>query len=186
MWVTCYTDASWDQRERKGGWAYMIRSELGWFKKNGPTPRWVTCNNSAEMSAIVAGVYRAIREWPGTQGVGVRTDSEIAIHYLRYYPYDKEFRRQDWVRIRRLLYGVLDEHECRIRFVHVKGHQPRHASDQAKLNGNVDYWARHGRLGTKLVDQSSDDFERRHDFRREFRYDPSYHDDYDLYLEPPH
>lgn len=94
-WVTCYSDASWDPRTKTGGWAYLIRSEYGWYKKSGRTPDWVTCASTAEMAAIIAGVYRALRVWPGLNGVGVRTDCQAAIHYLQYRPYGKHYNRQD-------------------------------------------------------------------------------------------
>lgn len=58
-----------------------------------------------------------------------------------------------------MLFDVLNSHECRIRFVHVKGHQPRERSKQARLNGNMDYWAGEARQG-RFVNQSHEDEER--------------------------
>ena len=159
-WVTVYSDASWHDKDKAAGWAYLIRSEYGWYKKSGnKVPDWVRCSNSAEMAAIVAGIYRALREWPDTIGVGVRTDSRVAIDYLRYRPNGFNGRRPEWMRVRTKLHELLDEFDCRIRMIHVKGHRPRHESSAAKLNGSVDYWSREARLGRKFIDQSHEDVE---------------------------
>lgn len=178
-WVTCYADAGWEPRTRVGTWAYMIRSADGWYKKSGICPEWVNCSSTAEMAAVIAGVYRALRVWPGVKGVGVRTDSQAAIHYLQFRPYLKQFNRRDWVPIRRMLHGVLNDYDCRIRFVHVKGHRPRHESNAARLNGNVDKLATMARAG-RFVDESHETVQQR---AREVA--DEFFDYFDL-LEPPH
>lgn len=148
MWVTCYTDASWDDTGR-GGWAYRLVSDKGRFDKSGRCPAWVRCNNTAEFSAIVAGIYRALREWDDVEGVSVHTDSDAAIRYFKFYPagVPRTLRRDDWLVLRKKLYEILEDHECMIKFTHVKGHQLSTLSRRAYMNNNVDDMSRRARLG---------------------------------------
>lgn len=137
MWVTCYTDAGWHPSHNIGAWAYTLKCDQGSYTKSGNSPSWVSCSNTAEMSAIIAGVYRAVRHFEGVVGVGVRTDSMTAISYLKTAQDEDSLSRKDWVILRRRLYRILDKYNCRVNFTHVKGHQ-RASSTQAYLNNKMD------------------------------------------------
>lgn len=149
MWVTCYTDASWSPTTLKGGWAYSLVSDLGRLAKSGRCPAWVKCSNTAEFSAIVAGIYRALRAWDDVEGVSIHTDSDAAIRYFRFYPtgVPGNLRRDDWLVLRGKLYEILESHECLVKFSHVKGHQRSWVSKRAYMNNNVDDMSRRARLG---------------------------------------
>jgi len=98
------------------------------------------------MSAIVAGVYRAVREDDSVEGVSVYTDSMAAIDYLRYYYGGvPSLRREDWLLIRDKLYLILEKYECMIKFTHVKGHRYGR-SKQVYMNNRVDQMAGDARL----------------------------------------
>jgi ribonuclease HI len=146
MWVTCYADASWLPQERKGGWAYSLISDRGRYEKYGACPRWVTDNNTAEFSAIIAGIYRAVRRWDNVEGVSVYTDSICALAYLRFYPngIPKTLRRDDYLAIREKLWKVIDDHGIKIKISHVRGHQNA-KTVKAYMNNKVDAWSRRAR-----------------------------------------
>lgn len=149
MWVTCYTDASWSPETCSGGWAYSLTSDQGRCAKSGPCPPWVTCNNTAEFAAIVAGIYRAVREWEGVEGVSVRTDSAVAITYLRFYPgkVPITLHRVDWLVIRDKLHRILRKYSCKVKLTHVKGHQSSRTRP-AYMNNKVDDLSRMARHGS--------------------------------------
>lgn len=150
MWVTCYTDASWHPDNKVGGWAYALVSNRGRHSKSGRCPKWVKCSNTAEFSAIVAGIYRALREWDDVEGVSIHTDSQIAITYLRFYPYGvpENLKRKDWLGLRRKLWEIIEEHAIKVKFTHVKGHQ-RNCTVKAYMNNKVDDMSRKARTRKK-------------------------------------
>jgi ribonuclease HI len=135
MWVTCYTDASW--RNNQGALAYWLRSSHGRIVEALACPPEVVCNHTAEFSAILAGVERALQAWNDVEGIQVNTDSQTAIQYLQYYAKLGGLKRTDWLAFRRRLYETLDRRSCKIQFKHVKGHQrPTHV--RAYINNRVD------------------------------------------------
>ena len=141
MWVTCYTDASWFDTKQKGAVAYWLRSDTGRIVSSRPCPPQVTCNNTAEMCAIVVGVRHALQEWRNTSGILVNTDSTVAISYLQFGADLSRLRREDWFVWRKWLYGLLDKRGCLVRFKHVKGHQcPNNV--RSYLNTQVDSLSR--------------------------------------------
>jgi ribonuclease HI len=101
----------------------------------------VTCSNTAEFSAILAGVARALAEWDDVEGIQVNTDSQTAISYLKFSAELSQLRRKEWLVFRTRLYTMLDKRNCKIQFKHVKGHQrPTHV--RAYINDRVDALAR--------------------------------------------
>jgi ribonuclease HI len=135
MWVTCYTDASW--RNDRGALAYWLRSSHGRIVEALACPPEVVCNHTAEFSAILAGVARALQAWNDVEGIQVNTDSQTAIQYLQYYAKLGSLKRTDWLAFRKRLYETLDRRGCKIQFKHVKGHQrPTHV--RAYINNRVD------------------------------------------------
>jgi len=137
MWVTCYTDASWNPSKSEGAVAYWLRSDQGRIVDSTACPPQVTCNNTAEMCAILLGVRRALREWRETEGICVNTDSQVAITYLKYGADTSSLRREDWFVWRRWLHNILDKRNCRVRFKHVKAHQAP-SNVRHYLNNQVD------------------------------------------------
>jgi len=141
VWVTCYTDASWYDEKFAGGWAYHLKCDQGSFHKAGECPSWVNCSATAEMSAIIAGVYRAVRLFDNVEGVGVFTDCHTAIHYLEWQP-DTIYRRKDWLVIQNKFRRMLYKYKCRAYFTHVKGHRSSKQGVSAFLNNKVDRLSR--------------------------------------------
>lgn len=144
MWVTIYTDASWFPETKEGGWGFWAKSDRGRITKHGKLPKWVKCSNSAEIAAILIGVVEIFETWRNEEikGVLVCTDSQVAMHYLKYRPNGVEgLKRNDWLKIRAILYELLDSQDCLIKIRHVKGHQKTNTR-QAWLNNKVDEFTR--------------------------------------------
>lgn len=143
MWVTIYTDASWMPDKKEGGWGFWAKSNLGRITKHGKLPKWVTCNNTAEMAAIITGVEEVFKEWGSeVSGILICTDSEVSMVYLKYRPNGTDsLKRKDWLPIREGLYKLLDDHKCKMKIRHVKGHQSANTK-QAWLNNKVDQFTR--------------------------------------------
>lgn len=144
MWVTIYTDASWFPEAAEGGWGFWAKSNIGRITNHGKLPGWVKCSNSAEIAAILIGVIEVFEKWPEEDiaGILICTDSQVAMHYLRYRPDGvKGLKRKDWLKIRDLLYELLDSQQCKIKIRHVKGHQ-KVRTKQAWLNNKVDEFTR--------------------------------------------
>lgn len=143
MWVTIYTDASWFPEQNKGGWGFWAKSDKGRLTQHGELPKWVVCNNSAEMAAILIGIAEVLETWTNdVDGILVCTDSLTAIHYLKYRPDGvDELNRNDWLEIRKRLHGLLDTQRVKIKMRHVKGHQ-KSKTTQAWLNNKVDEFTR--------------------------------------------
>jgi ribonuclease HI len=123
MLVTVYTDASWDNRQRRGGWAAWCRSTRGRAVFNGPCPSYVVCSLSAEMSAIHAGVYVALREWPSATRLLVCTDCNEAIRWLN----QSRFKPSHPLSVQRRRFESMVEtcgfNRCAIDLRWVRGHQ---------------------------------------------------------------
>lgn len=143
MWVTIYTDASWFPEAEEGGWGFWAKSDKGRITNHGKLPPWVSCSNAAEIAAILIAVVEVFEAWPDEiTGILVCTDSQVAMHYLRYRPNGTDsLKRDDWLEIRGLLYELLDSQEVKIKIRHVKGHQ-RSRTTQAWLNNKVDEFTR--------------------------------------------
>lgn len=143
MWVTIYTDASWFPETKEGGWGFWAKSSKGRITNHGKLPEWVNCSNSAEIAAILIGVIEVFEAWPDEiTGVLVCTDSQVAMHYLRFRPNGVDgLKRNDWLKIRELLYELLDSQDVKIKIRHVKGHQ-KSRTTQAWLNNKVDEFTR--------------------------------------------
>ncbi|MCU0691584.1 MAG: hypothetical protein MUF54_09295 [Polyangiaceae bacterium] len=79
MFVTCYTDASYSPAAG-GSWAVWLRSDQGRLVRSGPCPDWIGDSVAAELAAIFAGIYLAVRTWgPTVKTVLVRSDCQAAL-----------------------------------------------------------------------------------------------------------
>lgn len=140
MWVTCYTDASFTKRTG-GSWAVWLRSERGRVVRSGKCPSYVRCSSAAELAAIYAGVFLAVREWgPSVRGLWLRSDSQDA---LRLADAAARPPRNPGLRIlQQKLRTLVADHDLSLECRWVKGHQPRTASTAAWLNVQCDKLAR--------------------------------------------
>lgn len=138
MLTTLYCDASFCPRELVGGWALWLRSERGRHVENGVTPSYCKSSNDAELAAIYAGIYRAMRQWPNTTVILVRSDSDTALRWLMKTHHPSTEGGQ------RLIQKITDlQHNHGIHFIPrwVKGHRRGTATD-IYLNRQVDAMAR--------------------------------------------
>lgn len=143
MWVTCYTDASFSERHG-GGFGVWLRSYLGRVVRSGRCPRYVKSSTDAELSAIYAGVFLALRAWPSrVAGVLVCTDCQAAIDLAR--PGSALAPRKAARRLQRRLWALLDESHVELDLRWVKAHQKPTTSTRAYLNHQCDRLARRGR-----------------------------------------
>jgi ribonuclease HI len=142
MWVTLYTDASYNAEG--GGWGIWAKSERGRIIESGRCPDTVTEAILAEMWAIVEGVQAIKQKWgEGLTGIHVKTDCQGAVTALKYRA--KPCRRDDMRRIQERVRELLAP-DTRIMVRWVKGHQ-ENKSTQAWLNNRVDGLSREHRRG---------------------------------------
>jgi ribonuclease HI len=135
MWVTCYADASYT-RKTGAAWAVWLRSDRGRIVKSGPCPSYVTDSTCAELAAIFAGVFLALRAWPGTRGVLVRSDCQSALALAD--PAAKLARKHANRTLQQKLRELVAESSIELSFRWVKGHQPATAGTAAWLNRSCD------------------------------------------------
>jgi ribonuclease HI len=141
MWVTCYTDASFDGHT--GAWAVWIRSSRGRIVRSGACPPYVKDSNAAELAAIFAGIHLALREWPGkVRGILICSDSQVALSLaspeasLVTSEKNPSFRRLQ-LKIRTALADAQVELQTRW----VKGHRSPKSGTTAYLNHQCDRFA---------------------------------------------
>ena len=136
MWATLYTDGSYLDHINVGIWAVRAKWNFGEFEEAGLVESWVTCSSSTEIYAIIKGVELLKKAQPDLKGIGVRTDSQTAYTYLRYYPKGVPgFNRKDWLNQRQVLYNILGN--TWIKLVKVAAHQ-KDRSSATFLNNYVD------------------------------------------------
>ena len=145
LWITLYTDAGF--KNGQGTWGAWIRPPNERIIRNGVCHEKITDANLAEMYAILAGVILILRTYPDLKirGILVKSDSRTAIQWTRYgapMPRDPAAAK-----MRTRLYEMLDERECHIRCVWVKGHRKPSLGISAYLNGAVDGLASLAREG---------------------------------------
>jgi ribonuclease HI len=143
MWVTCYTDASYSDRDG-GAWAVWLRSDRGRIVRSGTCPQYVTDSTCAELSAIFAGVFLAVRTWPDTHALLVCSDSQSALALA--HPEAKRARKAANRKLQDKLQELLRQRKIELCFRWVKGHQPARAGTAAWLNRSCDKRARRARV----------------------------------------
>jgi ribonuclease HI len=143
MWVTCYADASFHPGQG-GAWGVWLRSDAGRLVRHGACPAYVHDATVAELSAIFAGVYLALRTWgERVRGVSVRSDSQNA---LALADANSPLARREHVRRLQLkLRLLLEEARVELDCKWVRGHQPAGAGTSAYLNRRCDKLARRAR-----------------------------------------
>jgi ribonuclease HI len=135
MLVTCYTDASYSKRAG-GAWAVWLRCDRGRIVKSGSCPDYVTDSTCAELAAIFAGVFLAVRAWPATRVILVCSDSQSALALAG--PQAKPARKPANRKLQHKLRALMAERSIELLFRWVKGHQPARAGTAAWLNRNCD------------------------------------------------
>ena len=135
MWITSYTDASFEQNVG-GAWAVWLRSDEGRAIRRGVCPAYVRDSSAAELSAIYASIYLACRIWPSTTGVLVCSDCQSALAAAA--PWAPLSAMPAMRRLQQRLRELASAKCLSLRFKWVKGHQPMNASTAAWLNNQVD------------------------------------------------
>jgi len=69
MWVTAYTDASFQPDVNRGGWAVWLRSERGRVIRSGQCPSTISDSMCAELYAIIMAIELTLAEWKDTKGI---------------------------------------------------------------------------------------------------------------------
>ena len=135
MWITSYTDASF-QRKVGGAWAVWLRSDEGRAVRGGACPAYARDSNAAELAAIYASVYLACRIWPSTTGVLICSDCQSAL--VAAEPSTSLSAMPAMRRLQQRLRELANTKRLALRFKWVKGHQPMNTSTSAWLNNQVD------------------------------------------------
>jgi ribonuclease HI len=147
VWVTVYTDASFVRRPRSSGWAAWLKSERGRIVKSGPGPDYIATSNEAEMAAIYAGVYLALRAWgDAVRGILVCSDCQSAMAHLAG---EASSKRPGTARLAAKFRELLAGRNVVLRWRWVKGHQRKDSSRPAWLNVACDRLAGEARSGTR-------------------------------------
>lgn len=134
MLVTCYCDASY-AAGTGGAWAVWLRSSEGRVVRSGSCPGYVRDSNLAELSAIWAGIYLALRTWPETTAILVCSDCQGALAIAaNHKPPKKSEAKRIWTMIRKALVKANTKLVPRW----VRGHQDASAGTQAYLNNACD------------------------------------------------
>lgn len=143
MWVTAYCDASWSRRGQ-GGWAVWVRSGGGRLVRSGACPPYVNDSVSAEMAAVFAALYLAVKTWgPRVKGVLVCSDCQPAlIHTAPDYPLAQ---RRSIRRMQQRIRALILEHGIAVRTRWVQGHRKPTEGTPAYLNHWCDRSARRAR-----------------------------------------
>jgi hypothetical protein len=148
MRVTCYTDASWSEREG-GAWAVFVHSEAGRIVQEGLCPPWVRDSTLAELSAIYAAVYLSVRTWgDAVREVVVVSDSRDALRLAGEGT--PPARGQRARGLQRKIRELAATHRLSIHCRWVKAHQRGALDTAAALNRECDRMAkRRRRAGRK-------------------------------------
>lgn len=139
MNATVYVDASFGRDPVAGGWGAWCRSDLGRIIRSGPCPDYVETSVGAEVSAIYAGVYLAVSQWPSTRFVLVMSDCRAAMNHIKNKNSSVPAARE----LHSKLYGVLGQRRILMKWV--KGHTEA-STGPGYLNERVDDMARDERV----------------------------------------
>ncbi len=141
MWVTLYTDASFETRSRAAAWAFWARSELGRVIRSGVCPPYCTNSTHAEAAAILAGIYLALKQWRNEiEGILVRSDAKGALEVFKYGA--PEPKDEVLLKFHRKARQILEPQGVKIRIKWVKGHRSRETGVDAWLNAECDKMAK--------------------------------------------
>lgn len=141
-WIAAYTDASWHNDDRRGGFALWIRTDHLRIVRSGPTPAKVRSSLHAEAAAVFAAVHTARSFFPHVRGMTIKTDCQAVVHAFDRNACSDRLVNEWMGRCRELARAA----GIALRLEWVKGHQPRRRSTGAWLNGEVDELARQARL----------------------------------------
>lgn len=140
-WVTAYTDGSWSSKDKAGIGVVIRASRHPYWTAFGCSCVDDRDNNVTEMRAIVEAVRTASTLWDVVDGVGIRTDSKIAMEVLKYGA--RAHRRADFRALQEELWAIVAAKSeaqgslLKVRITWVKGHQCG-VSKQRFMNDLVD------------------------------------------------
>ena len=121
MWVTIYSDASYNQRTKLSTYAYYIRSNKGVIKNNGPCPKEVKNITDAETYAAIMALGKAINSIDEIDAICINTDCKYVISRLR----DEDTLVSKNPFIKDLILrakGYLEKENVSLKMRHVKAH----------------------------------------------------------------
>lgn len=140
MSVTCYCDASWS-KQTGGAWAVWIRSQEGRIVRHGRCPKYVKTSSDAELAAIYAAMYLAVRTWGRRVGkVLVRGDCQSALAVALEAPDDRPGRYAT-TRLQYRIHELIRMNGIKVETRWVRGHQEPSKSTAAYLNHQCDVLA---------------------------------------------
>lgn len=150
MNVTCYADASWSKKTG-GAWAVWLRSDAGRLVRGGQCPSYVKGSAQAELAAIFAGMFLAVRHWGAEVGsILICSDCVSALDAID--PEAPLSKRKDVRRLQGRVRALVQEHGLRVETRHVRGHQDPDKNTPSFLNTQCDRIA--NRTRRALYEQS--------------------------------
>lgn len=138
MFVTLYTDASWDHKARVGGWACWLRSNQGKIVRAGYVPDYCVYAYEAELAAVFAGIWTALQSWDATHTILIRSDCQQALALVDGQSAAKHYGA---CRLQSKLQELRRSSNVRLLTRWVKGHR-RSSTTDAWVNNRVDQIAR--------------------------------------------
>ncbi len=143
MWVTLYTDASYDGNQ--AGWGVWVRHAQGRIVEKGRCPSGIQDSNAAELYAILMGakiVLEQVHPIARVTGLLVNSDSQTALEIVKFGA--RPPRRVDFAQLQKAIVEPLDAENIRRRCKWVKAHQ-KSQDTRSWLNNAVDRLAGSGR-----------------------------------------
>ena len=89
MWVTIYSDASYNQKTKLSTYAYYIKSNQGLLKSHGTCPEYVKNISDAEAYAAIIAMGKAISSFTDISAICINTDCTYVIQKMSFNPIPK-------------------------------------------------------------------------------------------------
>lgn len=152
VFLTGYSDASWEESSKKGGWSAWVRDSFTRVIRAGPCPSYTATNVEAELGAVWAAVYTALSELDHHSAdiLVVKTDCQGVASWFGYRGSTSMPKRLESKRLVFKCFQMAAERHIQLIVKWVKGHQGT-GSAEGFLNDAVDKLSRKARIhGTRF------------------------------------
>jgi ribonuclease HI len=124
VYVTIYTDGSFNDRNKKGGWGVYLRSSTEDWTFSGPCSNAVQSSNQAELEAMVEGISRAFScLGDSLRFITIVADSQSAIRTMRNREMLSSKAGEQF--FQRSLSTLLENRRVKVYFKWLHGHHRR-------------------------------------------------------------
>ena len=142
LWLSGYSDASWKESTKEGGWGLWVRDHETRILRAGPTPEWVTNITYAEFHGVEQALMTALNHlcnrWANI--VVIKTDNQSVASWFGWQNGNGVPKLHEAQERMKVVYETAALWNIRIIVKWVKGHQ-RNDSTACYLNNRVDSMA---------------------------------------------